>query len=271
MRGLVIDPVTKKQLLGLSSDPPQAMLLTGESGVGLKTIALEWARTISKNTGDVEILEPNEKGTITIENIRSLYSSTRARRESIKTVIIDDADKMGTDAQNAFLKLLEEPNSSTGFILTSHTPGKLLPTVLSRLNQVNIRAVSEAESRVLLENYSVTQPRLKSQIMFLASGLPAEIVRLCDNETYRSQKLEQAGIAKEFVTGTRFEQLQLIAKLTSRETAQEVIRLAIRMVSAQLDKNQNEPILNKLNAMLDVSESLSQNGHVRTQLLRLVI
>ncbi len=49
-----------------------------------------------------------------------------------KVYVIEDADLMLPPAQNAMLKIFEEPPESTVFVLTAENPGRLLPTVLSR-------------------------------------------------------------------------------------------------------------------------------------------
>ena len=59
-----------------------------------------------------------------------------------KVVIVDDADKMNLNAQNAILKVLEEPNKNTFIILVSHNASKMLPTVISRCRAIDINRLS---------------------------------------------------------------------------------------------------------------------------------
>jgi DNA polymerase-3 subunit delta' len=66
-----------------------------------------------------------EKGVISVEIMRRLYDETRTKTEGERIIIIDYAERMTTQAQNAFLKLLEEPGDDVYFILVSNTTSKL--------------------------------------------------------------------------------------------------------------------------------------------------
>ena len=83
---------------------------------------------------DVVVIEPGDTGSIKIDAIRDIveragYRPFEGRR---RVVIIDQADALVTQAQNALLKTLEEPPSSSVFILVSARADSLLPTVQSR-------------------------------------------------------------------------------------------------------------------------------------------
>ena len=83
---------------------------------------------------DVVIVEPGDSGAIKIDQVRdvvdrAMYRPFEGRR---RVVIIDQADALVTAAQNALLKTLEEPPSSSVFILVTSRPDVLLPTVRSR-------------------------------------------------------------------------------------------------------------------------------------------
>jgi DNA polymerase-3 subunit delta' len=83
---------------------------------------------------DVLIVEPDERASIRMEHVRDIvdraaYRPFEARR---RVVVIDEADALVTPAQHALLKTLEEPPSSSTFILVTARPDTLLPTVRSR-------------------------------------------------------------------------------------------------------------------------------------------
>ncbi len=62
-----------------------------------------------------------------------------------KVAILTDADKMRSEAANAFLKLLEEPGARTVFILTSDRPDRLLPTISSRCQMLRFDRLKDEE------------------------------------------------------------------------------------------------------------------------------
>ncbi len=81
-----------------------------------------------------------DKKEITVDQIRTLKSdSVFVPNEAARKVyIIQDAGTMNTAAQNAMLKLLEEPPRHAAFILVADNPAELLPTVRSRCAEIDV-------------------------------------------------------------------------------------------------------------------------------------
>jgi DNA polymerase-3 subunit delta' len=95
---------------------------------------------------DVLLVEPGENGSIKIDQVREVieragYRPFEGRR---RVVIIDEADAMQAPAQNALLKVLEEPPPSTAFILVTGRPDMLLPTVQSRCQRLRFQLTEAA-------------------------------------------------------------------------------------------------------------------------------
>lgn len=84
---------------------------------------------------DVLIVEPGDSGAIKIEQVREIVDRTAFRpfEGRRRVVIVDDAHAIMSATQNVLLKTLEEPPSSSMFILVTPLPDLLLPTVRSRL------------------------------------------------------------------------------------------------------------------------------------------
>lgn len=91
--------------------------------------------------------EGRKKRGITVDQVRSVVADAQVMpNEAAKKVyIFDDADTMNSSAQNAMLKLLEEPPESAAFILCAANPELLLPTVRSRCALIRINADSEED------------------------------------------------------------------------------------------------------------------------------
>jgi DNA polymerase-3 subunit delta' len=102
---------------------------------------------------DVLVVTPGDSGSIKIEQIRevndrAMYRPFEGRR---RVTIIDDADALMPAAQNALLKTLEEPPSSSIFILVTSRPDALLPTVRSRCSQIRFGRLSSGDVAAVLE------------------------------------------------------------------------------------------------------------------------
>lgn len=110
-------------------------------------------RIESETHGDLEILD--DITGIKIEKIRELVyrDSTTSYEGKKKIYIIRDVEKLRKESANALLKLIEEPNSESFFILTS-TGLNVLPTIKSRSILLNILQESAEEIGVTQEEYS---------------------------------------------------------------------------------------------------------------------
>jgi len=107
---------------------------------------------------DVLLVEPGDSGSIKIDQIRdaidrSAYRPFEGRR---RVVIIDEADALVGEAQNALLKTLEEPPPASVFVLIAARPDLLLPTVRSRCHHLRFGPLSPADvAEVLIRDRDV--------------------------------------------------------------------------------------------------------------------
>ena len=122
---------------------PHALLFYGQEKIGKKNLAIEFAKffvnqDITKGTcPDFILIEP-EDNNIQISQIRSLIRKLYFKPYSAKhkLAIINKADSMTQEAQNCFLKFLEEPSDKSFLILITAYPNMLLPTILSRVQKI---------------------------------------------------------------------------------------------------------------------------------------
>jgi len=170
-------------------------LFFGPDGIGKRTTAIEFAKAIncddlasrkidSGNHPDVFIVYPEGKSSsIKIEKIREIiYQASLKPYEAEKRIfIISDAEAMTLEAQNALLKLLEEPPQNHILILTSSNAAALLSTVLSRCKVVKFYSLSQGRIQEFLEAQDMEE---KEAVLFshMAMGSLGRAIELKEGD-----------------------------------------------------------------------------------------
>ncbi len=130
---------------------PSAILFCGPRGVGKTSCARIFAREINNfdynDDLSFNIFELDAASNNKVEDIRDLIDKVRIPPQSgkYKVYIIDEVHMLSKNAENAFLKTLEEPPPHIVFILATTEKNKILPTILSRCQIYDFNRISENE------------------------------------------------------------------------------------------------------------------------------
>lgn len=136
----------------------------------------DWYRTLGVETKQGMIYEKESS-----EILRKL--SLKAFSNGYKVMIIWQADKMNAQCANKLLKLLEEPPEKTLFLLVTEHPELLLPTIISRVQPVNVpRLEEETLVNGLLTEHSAMSRTDAADIAHIANGSWLTAVRLADED-----------------------------------------------------------------------------------------
>lgn len=272
---LILHPSTDKQVTSYLHNPPHALLITGSYGVGASTLAQHMATNLSRNI--ITVLPEKdetvdlEKGIISVVLVRKLYEQTRTKIDS-RIIIIDYAERMATVAQNAFLKLLEEPTPGSTFILVTHEPQKLLPTVKSRVQKLDMLPITKAQSEALLDDLRVSDATKRTQILYMAMGLPAEITKLAADEAYFNHNAQFVRDARDLLQATTYDKLLLAQKYKDdRRGALHLIETAMNILRQSLVVDHQPAMTKKLDLLLATYDQVAANGNIRLQLARAVL
>lgn len=145
-----------------------SLLIVGKNKEKRKKKALEIAKDKYKSSKyDLEFLEPeSEKSTIPIEKIKELKKKSFLKpfNSPSKTIVIHEFEKTTLEAQNALLKLLEEPPNYTYIIITAPSTSSLLPTIISRCNVLTIEKQEKLDQEKLLEILKETESLFNGKI-----------------------------------------------------------------------------------------------------------
>ncbi|HXB76360.1 MAG TPA: DNA polymerase III subunit delta' [Bradyrhizobium sp.] len=214
---------------------PHAWLIGGLQGIGKATLAYRMARFVlahgdplaadvqrAKNLqidpsdpvarriaagahGGLLVLQrtANERGVmrtvITVDESRetiSFFGSTAAE-EGWRVCIVDTVDELNPNAANALLKILEEPPRRSLFLLVSHTPGRVLPTILSRCRRQTLRPLSAAdliEAASQAAKLAIDDPSLVAACQ-AADGSVARALTLLGGDTFKLHQRTEALLA----------------------------------------------------------------------------
>lgn len=226
---------------------------------------------------DFIILQPEERPSITIEQVRQLshqLSLSPYRATGRRVVVIDGAHLLTLEAQNALLKLIEEPPSATSFILVAESLEALLPTVRSRLVAIYFAPVATADiANFLVTQHGVAGPEA-ARLAELAEGAPGLAVTLARDEAAAIARTELAGAASTALTATIFERLLLARKLAeSKADLANWARSLQRALIAELRHGATPPprTAARLSALEHFRRSLEANLAPRVALERLML
>ncbi len=104
-----------------------------------------------------------------VRKTTSFFGSTAAGG-NWRICIVDSADDMNQSAANALLKILEEPPKQSLFLLLSHNPGRLLPTIRSRCRKLSLRKLGEPLIEQALSELGCALPGQPDALHTLADG-----------------------------------------------------------------------------------------------------
>ncbi|MBE7637346.1 DNA polymerase III subunit delta' [Sneathiella sp. P13V-1] len=121
---------------------------------------------------------------IRVDDVRALSSffGLKTSGDGWRVVIVDTVDDMNNNAANALLKVLEEPPEKTVFMLISHAPAGLLPTIRSRCRKVQFSTLSETNIRTVLQEILPGDERIGDPALpILADGSPGRAALMLQN------------------------------------------------------------------------------------------
>ncbi len=241
-------------------------LLAGKAGLGKRDFALAAARELVAEPGvpqpsgdhpDIIVLTygpKDDKGekaqaegkpfdlarSIRIKQIRAMQKRliTRPTLGNRRAIIIDPADDLEKASANALLKSLEEPPAGTFFLLVSHRPARLLPTIRSRCRTLRFPVLNDSQLASMLEQGGIPAD---PDAIAAAEGSFGTAVRFNAQDLSPIASVIAALIAgEEKGNGLRGELARLIGGRADRERVQAVLDLAQGLV-ARVARSTNDP------------------------------
>ncbi|MFQ9509745.1 MAG: DNA polymerase III subunit delta' [Lachnospiraceae bacterium] len=214
---------------------PHSYILNGEDGMGKMMFAKSFAQMLlCKNTGikpcsechackqfesgnhpDLIYVTHEKPSTIGVDDIRNgLINDVLIKpyESQYKIYIVDEAEKLSIQAQNALLKTIEEPPSyAIVFLLTSNSES-FLQTIRSRCIVLNLKPVSDNRIYQYLKEHDLDETTIPTIVRF-ARGNIGKALKMASSDSF-SQMIETIMSLLEHVQEYTFEQLlQTVTKL----------------------------------------------------------
>jgi len=156
------------------ADPDPTSIVSRQLAAGASHNLLHLTRPVDEKTGRV-------KGAITVDEVRRAgkFFAQTSGTGNWRIVIIDPADDLNRNAANAILKILEEPPRRSLFLVLTHAPGKLLPTIRSRCLPLRLKPLEPAALRQALGHLGFDlESENAARVLAAANGSVAEALKL---------------------------------------------------------------------------------------------
>ena len=213
-----------------------AYILTGEAGMGRKSLANAFALTLlcekgksepcmechackqvlSGNHPDLIFVTHEKPASIGVDDIRKQINDTimiRPYSSYYKIYIVDEAEKMTAQAQNALLKTMEEPPAYAVILLLTTNQEAFLPTILSRCVQLKLKPLQDfVVKQYLVESIGVTEAKADVYAAF-ARGNLGKAIHLAESEDFKEMYEEILHLVKHLKEMNISELLDYIKKL----------------------------------------------------------
>lgn len=209
---------------------PHAFLFTGPSGCGKTTLARLTADALGV-FGTINYRELNSsdfRGIDTIREIKSMYHSAPAPPGKYRVWMMDEVHQLTKDAQEAILKMLEEPPEHVVFLLCTTEPEKLKDTVKRRCARIQLAPLQDDDLESLLggvlESIDKSVPNdVINQIVQDSMGSPGKALNILDKiiDMKKGDQLKAAKMAAEKETKA----IELCRALMRRSKWKEVANI----------------------------------------------
>jgi DNA polymerase III delta prime subunit len=281
---LLLHDQTRKSIQRQIDRPAHALLILGPVGSGKSTSAREIAAGILKISAESLETYPyfisveKIKKEIGIDSVREVIKKlnlkTTGKGDVKRIVLIDEAQTMSDEAQNSLLKVLEETNKDTVFILTAPYEKNLLPTISSRTQKILIRPVSlENSLKYYAGKYADADIKSAWQLSQGGAGL---MDALLSGNT--SHPIKQAiDDAKSYIRKNKYDRFLYLQSISKDKTNLAVFLEALSKTisalnDAYIQKNneaQAKRLLKSRRLLYELIDSLNQNASPKLVCLKL--
>ena len=168
-----------------------------------------------------------------VRQVSSLFAATAADG-GYRVCIVDSADDLTTASANALLKLVEEPPSKSLFLIVSHAPQRLLPTLRSRCRRLGLGRLSPETVLLILRSlgqpWSALREDLLQQAIVHADGSVRRALDMVDED--RIALAREVEVLLDALPGIDLGRVATLAEAIARKSGEERLSLVLDTVLA---------------------------------------
>lgn len=253
-----------------------AYLFSGPEKLGKKRVALEWTQLLFgknfqlKQSPDLILIEPEDpasskatagKKEIKISQIRDLIwkLSLKPYSAPLKMAIIDQCHLMNIEAQNCFLKTLEEPKDNTCLILITEYPETLLPTILSRCQIIKFFPVPKKKIEDYLKKEGIEKEKIQD-ILRDSLGRPSRVIDYFLNSEKLDNRQNIIKIINKILNSDLAIKFQYAKELSQKNNLKEILETWLSYFRNILLEKLNQQNFDSLTKLKKIIEKIQETN-----------
>lgn len=277
---------------------PHAILIEGEEGLGKTTLARFLSAAIlceneespcgkcaacrlfnGGNHPDITFVKPErDRKSISVDQVREIVSNAAIvpQMSARRIFLIDDAENMTVQAQNALLKVLEEPEETVVFILTARSKSALLETVVSRCSVLTLTPVDEQIATEYISSVSKKEPADISAAYKSARGNIGAALNILKHKSASAAEEKAKQFAEIMQNGSEYDLLKLLLPLEkSRPKTLDFMNALEVLLVSLIRESKSKTLVGRYeklyNKVLDGKTLLKSNTNLSLLLTSLVM
>ncbi len=266
---------------------PHALIFEGAPGSGKKTAAGYAAsmllcrdernapcgdcsscrKSLENHPDHTTLLPENKSKTISVDKVREIKLSAyiTPHESKRKVYFIPEAQRLRPEAQNALLKLIEEPPEAAYFIMTTPSRSNLLETVISRSAVIPMRELTAEERLTVLQKLLPGQNGSELKKLAFSCRTVGEALRSVSDPAAAGLSADAARLLADITSGERYNALTLLYRYEKDRESYLRLLQAVRMsVISELCSADNSSFALRSNKIIDIIDktvfSAAQNA-----------
>lgn len=224
-------------------------------------------RTSSGNHPNLELVRPIGQS-IKIKQVRGIISDSARKpfERGYKIIIIDNADKMTIEAQDAFLKTLEEPPENTVFLILTESHSLLLPTIVSRCQVYRFKPVDSLEMKAFIKSkYDYPEMDVEAAVRHSKGIVGRALELLRDKGSFKARAL-YIDILEKALTGNGNDAILLASEaIEDKESAESFLEFSLSWFRDIMVLGESRGACDNLIINADSLEVLSRHNSFLTE------